>query len=99
MGLPRAGRHRRELTKVARHVRLVVETAGERDVGERTPLPHAPKRSLQPDDPRERLRREPDVLAKLALQLAEARARALGDERRSARVRRSAGSLDTTAST
>ncbi len=79
MGLPGAGRHRRELTKFTRHVRLVVETAGKRDVGERTPLPHAPERGLQPHDPRERFRREPDVFAKLALHLAEAGARARSD--------------------
>ncbi len=55
-------------------MRLVVKTARECDLGERAPLPDATERSLQPDNPREGLWREPDVLAKLTLQLPEARA-------------------------
>ena len=65
--------------KVTRHVRLIVEAAGQGDLGQRSSLPDAAERCLQPDDSGERLRREPDVLLKLAFQLAQARARARGE--------------------
>jgi len=53
-------------------VSLIVEAALEGDLGERTALTHELQGRLQPHDPRQRFRRQPDIVAEVALELTQA---------------------------
>src|SRR5262245_31981937 len=67
--LPSARGPRGQMSKVPGHVRLVVEAANDRDVAQRAIVADQPQGRLQPDDAREGLRREPDGVVELALEL------------------------------
>ena len=77
--LPRGGRGLAEPAEVARHVRLVVIPARDRDVCQWLSAGDPAQRRLEADGARERLGRDADVHLEAPFELTQAEARARGE--------------------